>query len=249
MNNNGIRKGIVATVLSFAFLRYSPGAISRQLRRRAATAPGSAGSGAVNPFNKPHGYKLDPPKGEGMPSNPINYEQPGIFFRGMRLCLDAFVSLSVGAYASVYFLDTPKMMKQASEIPLVGGRSLLSEELCRDFTSEFQKFDRRTWDENHPALGSGGNAIEEKTDFVGLIEGFVLNCRRREIYEEELRKSRGLGVDDPVIISSSGVPRDISVSLDDLIEDKQPGAEGDDAGFIEDDFFDTYFDSNDDETD
>ncbi|KAL7469470.1 hypothetical protein ACHAXS_009725 [Conticribra weissflogii] len=248
MNSNGLSKGLLATLASFIFLRWSPGAISRQLRRRAAGSAGSGlgGSKAGNPFNNAGGYKLDPPASEriaGRTSSDLK-EKPGLFFQAVRLCVDTFVSLSVGAYASMYFLDSPKMMKQASEIPLVEGRSLLSEELCRDFSAEFQKYNRRTWDPNHPALSGSSGSGSNESNFKDLIEGFVVNCKRRSIYEEELRNEQGLTENDAVVVPSPGVPRDISVSFDDLFDNKS-----EESKFVDesDDFFDKYFDSNEEE--
>ena len=250
MNGIGLYQGIMTAVATFAFLRYSPGAISRYLaRQRSGMAPGTGGTKIVNPFNQSSGYKLEPPPGEGMMGNLSPVKRPGLLFRAVRLGLDIFVSLSAGAYASLFFLDKSKMMKQFSEIPLVEGRSLLSEELCRDFTAEFQKYDRRTWDENHPSLSGGKHgASDEKSEFVGLVEGFVANCRRRAIYEEEIRKEQGLTEDDPVVIPPPGVPRDIPVSLDDLLQEKS-AAENSDGIEEEDDFFERFFDGDNDETD
>mmetsp|Transcript_31539 Transcript_31539/g.64990 ORF Transcript_31539/g.64990 Transcript_31539/m.64990 type:complete len:315 (+) Transcript_31539:184-1128(+) len=248
MNNNGLSKGLLATLASFIFLRWSPGAISRHLRKRAAASAGtgSGGSGSGNPFNKTGGYKLDPPSSEGMAGRTSidNAEKPGLFFQAVRLCVDTFVSLSVGAYASMYFLDSPKMMKQASEIPLVEGRSLLSEELCRDFSAEFKKYNRRTWDPNHQALSGGSGSGSNESNFKDMIEGFVVNCKRRSIYEEDLRNEQGLSKNDAVVVPSPGVPRDISVTFDDLFDNKSQESEFDDDDV---DFFDKYFDSNEEE--
>lgn len=125
---------------------------------------------------------------------------------------------------------------------------MISEELCDDFAHEFRKLDRQIWDKNHPSLSGGeyANYGDGGADFRNTIQGFVANCRRRAIYEEELRKERGLSDETagPVIIPPHGVPRDIPVSLDDLL-----GAEGEEVGAVEgsvdDGYFDTYFDNMD----
>eukprot|EP00579_Thalassiosira_antarctica_P019782 CAMPEP_0201953164 /NCGR_PEP_ID=MMETSP0904-20121228/1635_1 /ASSEMBLY_ACC=CAM_ASM_000553 /TAXON_ID=420261 /ORGANISM="Thalassiosira antarctica, Strain CCMP982" /LENGTH=303 /DNA_ID=CAMNT_0048496981 /DNA_START=27 /DNA_END=938 /DNA_ORIENTATION=- len=241
MNSVGLYKGVLSGLACFAFLRISPGAMSRMFRRRAGVG---AEGGTANPFKQSSGYKLDPPG-----ANP-NPGRPGILFRLVRLSLDSFVSVSIGAYASMWFVDKDKMMNQFASIPLVEGRSLLSEALCEDFTREFQKFDRQTWYKNHPSLSDGGYSDDDgDTDFRYTIQGFVANCRRRAIYEEEMRKERGLTNSEPVVIPSPGVPRDISVSLDDLIDEKEFGGESDnprsDSMGSGDDYFDTYFDTGD----
>jgi len=240
MNSMGLHKGLLSGVACFAFLRFSPGAISRMLQRRAGV--GTAQPGTVNPFNRASGYKLDPPPG----AQP-NLERPGLFFRVVRLSLDTFVSLSIGAYASLYFVNKDKMMDQFADIPLVEGRSLLSEELCLDFTQEFQKLDRQSWDKKHPSLSGGQPNSTGRTDFRKTIQGFVVNCRRRAIYEEGIRNEQGLSADEPVVIPPPGVPMDIPVTLDDLFVEERAGR--DYGARNGDDYFDTYFDIDDGEQD
>lgn len=121
MNNMGLHKGVLCGLGCFAFLRFSPGAISRMLQRRAGVA--RTGADAVNPFKQQQssssGYKFDAPSTATQP----NVERPpGLLFRVVRLSVDTFVSLSVGAYASMYFIPKDKMMKSFSEIPLVEGK-------------------------------------------------------------------------------------------------------------------------------
>ena len=123
LNNMGLHKGVLSGIACFAFLRLSPRAIGRMLQRRAARAGGAGDSGiaaANNPFRRsPAGYEFDPPAAVGV--QPNGNGRPGLFFRVLRLSLDTFVSLSIGAYASLYFIDKDKMMKKFTEIPLVEG--------------------------------------------------------------------------------------------------------------------------------
>lgn len=237
MNSLGLTNGILSGIACFAFLRWSPGAISRFLiRRRAASSGfGSKPPDLANPFHRPSSYQLEPPPGDQVTAN-----APNFIIRGLRLGLDIFVSMSIGAYASIFFIDKDRLMKQFSEIPLVQGRSIISEELCRDFSDEFRKYKRVTWDNNHPALSGGLGNGNEKSDFISGVEGFVANCRRRSIYEKDLRIEQGLKEDEPVIIPPPGVPRDIPVTLDDLMGDKIEGLP--DNSNIEDFYFDKYFD-------
>ncbi|KAL7534619.1 hypothetical protein ACHAWF_004889 [Thalassiosira exigua] len=243
MNQLGLPQGVMCGIATFAFLRWSPGAISRMLQRRAGAGVG-ASEGIASPFAKAPGYKFDAPPGQ-----PI-IERPSLFFRSVRLTLDLFVSFSLGAYASLYFVDKNKMMKTFTDLPLVEGRSLLSEELCEDFAREFRKFDREIWDKNHQSLSGGGETIEDgEHDFRNTMQGFVANCKRRAIYEGEIRKERGLGDSEPVVVPSPGVPRDISVSLDDLLGNGEFGGNDDSGEGDGEHFYDTYFDSDDDNQD
>lgn len=225
MNNMGLSKGI------FAFLRISPKLISKALRRRAGVT-----TGGNNPFHQSSSYKLDPPPNPlGGQQNVERLERPGLAFRLMRLSLDTFVSLSIGAYTSLWFVDKDKMMRSFSDIPLVEGRSLLSEELCGDFTKEFKKLDTQVWDRKRSTVDHDG-----KMNFRNTIQGFVINCQRRAICEDEMRNERGMRDDEPVVVPSPGVSRDISINIDDLL-----GSGETDENSTEDDYFDEYFDMGD----
>jgi len=255
MNSMGLYKGVVTGLGCFAFLRISPALISNMLRRRAGVPMG--GGTTTNPFKKSSsGYKFDPPphtsdvatqQHQAAP----NLERPGLIFRIMRLSLDTFVSLSVGAYASLFFVDKNLLMKDFAEIPLVEGRSLLAEELCDDFTTEFQKFDPQIWNRNHPSLSSGGGSSvntdsgRRETDFRNAIQGFVVNCRKRAIYEDEIRKERGMRDEEILDVPPPGVPN-IAVTLEDLLGDGSNMENEDNNG---DDYFDTYFDMSDGDSD
>ncbi len=263
MNNLGLRGGIFCGMACFAVLRMGPGVISRTLLQRSR----SGNVGGYSPFQQKSpfhsgsnsgGYKFDatPPTAFSSTTSTTSgaeaefSKKPGLFFRILRLTLDAFVSLSVGAYASVYFTDTDQMMKRFADVPLLPGRSLLSEELCDEFTKEFRKFDRHVWDEkNNWHVDEGGGSV----DFRRTIQTFVSNCRRRHLYEEELRKQGGQGggvmsdysgdtiqTDEPVIIPPPGVPFDIFVSLDDLLGKEDQSDNLLDKNGMDD--FDTYFD-------
>jgi hypothetical protein len=129
LNNMGLHKGVLSGVACFAFLRLSPRAMSRMLQRRAAARAGGVGgdnggiaTAANNPFRRSQaGYEFDPPASAVGVHQPNGNGRPGLFFRVLRLSLDTFVSLSIGAYASLYFIDKDKMMKKFAEIPLVEG--------------------------------------------------------------------------------------------------------------------------------
>lgn len=239
MNSMGLYKGVAAGLSCFAFLRVSPGMISKILRRRAGVP--TEQQGPINPFKNQRvsGYKFD------TSATQEQNAQPGPVFRLARLAMDTFVSLSIGSYASLYFLDKDTMLKRFSEIPLLEGRSLLSEELCVDFTTEFKKIDSQVWDKNHPSVSGGSRRNGDGgSDLRDTIQGFVANCRRRAIFEEELRKDHGLRSNDVVVLPSP-VPRDISVSLQALLGEEE--IEADNEGVDGDDYFGTYFGMDEDE--
>ena len=80
-------------------------------------------------------------------------------------------------------------------------------------------------------------------DFRNTIQGFVANCRRRRLYEREIQIERGLSNENFVAIPPPGVPSDIAVSLDDLLEEEKYN----EVGMNGDDYFDTPFNMGDDE--
>ena len=123
MNNMGLHKGVLSGVVTFVFLRMSPRLLARALQQRMIDTTSAAQQNHHNnPFHHHSssatgGYKFDSTTGGGMQLN----DRPGLFFQLLRLSLDTFVSLSIGAYASMYFIDKEKMMKSFSDIPLVEG--------------------------------------------------------------------------------------------------------------------------------
>lgn len=58
------------------------------------------------------------------------------------------------------------MMRKFAEIPLVQGRSLLSEELCADFAEEFRRTPPGVWDR-----GGDGDGGEGEYDFRRTVRG------------------------------------------------------------------------------
>lgn len=248
ISNIGLSKGIMAGFGCFALLRLSPRVIGNYVMRR--RQPGG-GSTASNPFQ----HREPPPLPEAGTGGMTTFQgasaptpqRPGLFIRALRLSLDLFASVTVGAYTSLYFIDTSKLLRQAAELPLVEGRSLLSEELCPDFAKEFQTYPRETWEENDPSYGRESIELAPggKPKLASFIQSFVANCKRRAIYEEEMRSERGISENDPVNVPHPGVPRDFEISLDELLSGG--GAENDRQQSLDsdDEFFEERFETND----
>ena len=101
-------------------------------------------------------------------------------------------------------------------------------------------------------MGSGGGSSvntdsgRRETDFRNTIQGFVVNCRKRAIYEDEIRKERGMRDEEILDVPPPGVPINIAVSLEDLLGDGSKMGHNEDNG---DDYFDTYFDMSDGDSD
>jgi len=244
MNNNGMVYGLSCGLLTFGILRGGPRFIQRTLlRRNQQQHTRSGGSGSIHNS----GYTFDQPAREDMRA-----PKPGLLFRTIKLGLDLFVSSSMALYASAAFTDKAKLMTEMAEIPLVSGRSLISDELCDDFIHVYKGIPKKTW-----------KKYEGKSEALDAITGFVMNCMRRKVVEREImEQNRTFGMADEhehgggrhtrsgdelhVEIPSPGVSRDIHVEIQfgDKSEDLQVGRElegGDDDDFSEFDIFGTGF--------
>eukprot|EP00563_Minutocellus_polymorphus_P010938 CAMPEP_0181065102 /NCGR_PEP_ID=MMETSP1070-20121207/24557_1 /TAXON_ID=265543 /ORGANISM="Minutocellus polymorphus, Strain NH13" /LENGTH=358 /DNA_ID=CAMNT_0023145465 /DNA_START=69 /DNA_END=1146 /DNA_ORIENTATION=+ len=261
MNNNGMIAGIAAGVGSFIFLRRGPRVLSRYLMRRAEARGGSGGGG--NPANNnggggSGGYQFDrrnPFENAKQMSQPMNAmgegaassqlppppppppRQPGIFIRTFKFGLDVFVSGMMALYMSAIWTDKKRLLHEAAEMPLVEGRSLISDELCADFRKHYATIPQDTWAKHRGT-----------SDALTAIETFVVNCQRRQLFERALRHERGLqpggsAQDYHPTIPSPGVPKDLDVVLADIGRDGD-GSEGSDKDGVyqEDSFQQDFFD-------
>lgn len=114
--------------------------------------------------------------------------------------VDLILSLAVGCSATLFLSDADKMRHDFSRIPLVKGRSLLSDELCADFSKESHRFSAIM------------NSSRHQNRSLDAIREFVSNCRKRAAYEDQLRKERNLTSNDPVSVPWPGVPPSIPPS-------------------------------------
>jgi hypothetical protein len=127
-----------------------------------------------------------------------------------RPLLDTLLSCLVGTAASVESLQSDNFVVRQSvaEVPLVSGRSMISDELCKPLIQEYEKFKHQP-ELQHP------RSVELQT-----LNQFISNCRHRHELEAKLRKERGLSMDSPVSIPSPGVPLDKSREHDDDTAEK-----------------------------
>lgn len=253
MNNNGMIAGIAAGVGSFIFLRRGPRVLSKYLVRRAeargsSVGGGGGGSGGYqfdrrNPFEnaKQMSQPSNAMMGEGATSSqlpppppPSPPRQPGIFIRTVKFGLDIFVSGMMALYISALWTDKKRLLSEAAEIPLLEGRSLISDELCTNFTKHYATIPQDTWRKHRGT-----------SDALTAIETFVVNCQKRQTFERRLRHAHGLqpggnAPDYHPTIPSPGVPKDLDVGLADI----GTGSEGSDAedSFQEDSFQGDLFD-------
>ena len=135
---------------------------------------------------------------------------------------------------SAVWTDKKKLLNEAAEIPLVEGRSLISDELCTNFMKHYATIPQDTWRKHRGT-----------SDALTAIESFVINCQRRQIFEQSLRHERGLqpGGSARISIPSPGVPTDLDVVLADIGRDKGESSEtgSEDPAFQEDSFQEDSF--------
>jgi hypothetical protein len=240
MNNNGMVYGLACGLLTFGILRGGPKFIQRTLMRRHAIQQQQRNT---------TGYTFDH---QAAASNDMNMNfkapKPGLLYRTIKLGLDLFVSTSMALYGSAAMTDM-------AEIPLVEGRSLIADELCDDFIDVYRGIPRKTW-----------KKYEGKSEALDAISGFVMNCMRRKVVENEImEQNRSFGMADShdedggkaasprssgdelhPEIPSPGISRDMHVEIQfgDKSEDLQVGRElesGDADDFSEFDIYGTGF--------
>jgi len=194
VNNIGLREGVIAGLATFITLRKAPGIIARYVARRSARQypSGGSGSGSTYKLDSPNPFQANQTERGGPSSSSSSSSLGMVFLRAVRFTLDVIVSLTVGASTSFYFTDQDYMLSQIANVPLVEGRSLVSDEFCTDMIHQFNKVPPEVWrDTQNPALIS--------------VRTFVKNCQYRQSYEEKLRHDYQLQPKEPVSIPAPGV--------------------------------------------
>lgn len=84
--------------------------------------------------------------------------------------LDLLLSFFIGTSTAIFLTDEEKVMQDIGTIPLVKGKSLISETLCTPFLKEYQKVDPALWKSKE-----GRNSSSLQT-----IQTFCRNCQKRQ---------------------------------------------------------------------
>jgi len=207
-NDNGLVKGMAVGVGTFFILRRGPRIFQKWILQRQLSKTTSSSNKSAYKFDHSFSQKRDPfQTATGKISQPQQQsERPGLFLRTVKFGLDMFVSLSMAAYGAIIFSDKEDMIKEVAEIPLVEGRSLISDELCHDFYEQYRHYPRQVF---------------ENTDDVLLksISGFVRNCLKRQAYERQIQQqnqewSTDHNQQQRIYIPSPGVPQDTHVEIE-----------------------------------
>lgn len=213
---SGTLYGLGAGVASFVFLRRFPSTLARLLDRRikdrnswpGASSPyGPGNQNANNPFQNTNASWYGHLSGGNEASLKWRPVRGILGFFG--LAFDFGLSATMFFAVSVTMIDTSELLSTFRDVPLVEGRSVISDYFCEDFIKVYKDLAKEIRDQDH---------FKDQADTSNLfpvLNTFVRNCRMRSAFENELRKNRGLSMNAPLSIPSPGVPRDTFLLLDD----------------------------------
>jgi hypothetical protein len=118
------------------------------------------------------------------------------------------LQLAVGGLVAMFthkehvgvYNNEERTWKRWSGVPLVEGRSVLSDELCGDVVAKYL------------ALKVGEEEEPVQSPMLQNIGLFVQNCQRRQAFEQRIRKDHGLDPLASVSIPPPGVPADYPIA-------------------------------------
>jgi hypothetical protein len=172
--NEGFLWGLTGGVASMLLMRYAPRYVARR-------------------FTRPAMGVQEPPT-------------PPVVQKGFMYVAGGAIDFAMGVLwgGLIWYAATPAkfVYGQAAQIPLLPGRSHISDALCTDTIRYYHESPKQLWiryGKNHDVEG-----------WKKIID----SCRRRQKYEEQMRKQMGFTADQPVEIPETGVPSDLI--LDDM---------------------------------
>lgn len=165
-----LTRGSMAFVAAFAALR------GRQIAGHLVTR-----------LTRRNRYQLDDPPSAARSKN--------ITQRIVKFGFDMTVSTYLGLAVFAANVDFLVVASSLASIPLVPGRSLISDGCCQDIIQQVSSI-------NH-----------EEVDLttMAVLQSFARNCKLREDYECKLRKEQGIHENTPVKIPPPGVPIDFTL--------------------------------------
>ena len=101
----------------------------------------------------------------------------------------------MGWPVEAYLKDPVQPIEILAKAPLVEGRSAFSEVLCRDYIKAYHLAEAKECD-----WSNANKKIMPPLTVLKHSSVFVVNGKKRQAYEEELRRDQGLEPDDPVCI-------------------------------------------------
>lgn len=103
-----------------------------------------------------------------------------------------------------------EMVEEITKLPLVEGRSIVSDEVCPDITKLIRHDIPPAFWKNLEGKDDGnGDGMENTATWLN-IQKFRDNCAKRKMYEDNLRANQMIqNKDEAIIIPHPGVPEDI----------------------------------------
>ena len=155
-----------------------------------------------------------------IPSPPSFKTSGGKFWTALWLVFDLGLSIWCGTMFSFSMTDKKRCLEGIADMPLVEGKSMLSEQLCTDFITKHKTYPNQLW------KYSKDHKDEEDVDlWLFSIHRFVQNCKRRQAYEQSLIKEVSYDLSSSSgqhqhgsrhpIVPPPGVPTDFSIDEND----------------------------------
>jgi len=89
------------------------------------------------------------------------------------ILLDTIMSTLLGISVGIWFVDKAKIYQTIEDIPLIAGKSQLSNALCTDFISYYKTIPKSFW-------------VQNEDDILTTITHVIENCKKRQAYEKQL---------------------------------------------------------------
>jgi hypothetical protein len=189
----GMIFGGIAAIGTFITLRRLPKHLmQRALEKKESFIHGRGG----NPY-----FDIVRKQGPWLPHVKTRRDGSIRFYEGWILspiltAIDAVLACVTGGVVWVVTTPRVKLFEAAADIPLVPGRSAISDTLCSDFIENYKRLPKELWTPKKI----------HRDDVTKSIKTFVENCQRRQRMERQLRYNAGLDENDAVDIPYPGVP-------------------------------------------
>ncbi len=134
-------------------------------------------------------------------------KSPNAFLkRGGSLLFEGMIGFWAGwrGYHMAASMQAKDVIEEVTNIPLCPGRSIVSDIMCNDMNNLVKNEIPKEFWLNLEQEGS----LRNETAWQNIIQ-FSENCTKRKAFEDIVRTDMGLKDEEPVIIPSPGVPKNI----------------------------------------
>jgi hypothetical protein len=114
----------------------------------------------------------------------------------LSIPMDILLSFIVGCSTALFLTDEKKLYRDIAKVPLVEGRSSFSDDLCTDFIRQYNQVPRDFWTSRVDEERS--ERVIDEYGSLRMFQQVTLNCKKRQIIENHMRKERGRAKNDPI---------------------------------------------------